>query len=151
MNFPIIKSSKVESYYVCLALTITDGITGYLHGRKYYMVNYRDGTHQVFMTTNEPVDWQIINNLDDEFILIKDFDHLVVEIECSEDVDFLINTGFNSPPKYIYYDILIIHSELKSKFSNHLKDAISGFTDQDYSPFELKQLKKWFKMLANDK
>lgn len=144
-----VESYKIKSSIIFMVLKITGRYTGNSYERKYYKVKYHSGEELVFVTTNEPNKNHLQKHLDDEYTLIVDFEHLVDEIEKSGTVDLLIGPPFNAPPKYIYYDILMIHNELKSKFLNHLLYNISAFTEMDFKKNEVEQISKWLKCLHN--
>jgi hypothetical protein len=147
MNFPIVKTSKLKSHNIILALSIEDKDRGDIYGRKYYRAIYEDNSECVFLTTNEP-DSQFDNRfLDEDFTLVKNFKEMMKDFENTELIGLAIDAGFNSPPKYIYYDIITIDNSLKSIVLEHLKDTICGYTELDFTKLERIQLNKWIRKL----
>jgi hypothetical protein len=148
MMFSSVESYKIKSSLIFLNLTITEKISGHVYAKKYYKVKYHNGQELIFMTTNEPDTDYSGRILDDEYTLIIGFDHMVDEIEKSCILNHFIDSWFNTPPKYIYYDISVIHKELKPLFLNHLVKNISDYTSNDFDEIEKERLKKWFKYLT---
>lgn len=146
MLFPMLNQMKVIGYSPLLTVSIKSH-TREIFTREYYKVKYRDKTELVFMTTNE-MDFNFNPRfLKDEFCLILDFEQLVAGFENSEFINLLIDNRFNSPPKYIYYDIVLINDFIKSAFLTHLRESILGYTEDDFTKHEISQLKKWFTCL----
>lgn len=149
MNFPITKTLKVKSYTIILALSIEDKIRSEIYGRKYYRVLYEDNSEYIFLTTNEP-DYQYNTRfIDVDFSLVINFENMVEDFEKTELIGLVIDAGFNSPPKYIYYDIITIDKSLKPKLLEHLKNGISGYTELDHTRPEQNQLNKWVTALES--
>jgi len=143
MEFPLVKKSKVKYYTTLMALSIGGEFGSELYGRKYYLVKYEDDSELIFLTTNEPNSDFNEQALDDEFTLVKDFEHLVIDFENTELIGITIDAGFKSPPKYIYYDIITINNSLKALMLKHLEESISGYTDIDFNENEISQIKIW--------
>jgi len=147
MKFPLIKKSKVKFHSMLMALSIESDYGGEIYGRKYYLVRYEDDSELIFLTTNEPDSDFNERILDEEFMLISDLEQLVNDFENTELIGIAINAGFNSPPKYIYYDIIVVDAGIKPFILAHLKESMSGYTDIDYNDNEKKQLKIWLNYL----
>jgi hypothetical protein len=147
MNFPLVKLSKIKSHAVILALVIEDTERNDTYIRKYYSVIYEDNSECTFLTTNEPDSQFESRYLDEDFILVLNYDDLISDFEKTEIIGLAIDAGFNSIPKYVYYDIVFIEDELKQIFLEHLSDQISGYIDTDFTKLERVQLKKWFVFL----
>ncbi len=149
--FSSIESYKIKSSFIFLNLTITEKNSGYVYAKKYYKVKYHNGEELVFMTTNEPDKDYSVRVLDDKYTLIFDFDYMVDEIEKLSILTYFFDSSsnvLNVLPKYIYYDISVIHEELKPMFLNHLSKNISDFINKDFDMIEKKRLKKWFDYLT---
>jgi len=143
MEFPIIKKSKVKYYTTLMALSIGGIFGSELYGRKYYLVIYEDDSELIFLTTNE-LDYSFhMRILDEEFTLISDFEQLVKDFENTELIGIVIDAGFKSPPKYIYYNIITIDDSLKPLMLEHLEESISGYTYIDFNENEINQIKIW--------
>ncbi len=148
MNFPKVFKHRVIGYSPLLTLTIK-GLSDEIYIRKYYKVKYTNKSHLVFMTTNE-LDYSYNTRvLDYEFVLVNDFHQLVADFEKSDFVADLTSARFNGPPKYIYYNIELINEFIKPLFEAHLRDSISGFTEDDFEDIEKRQIKKWFYCIKN--
>jgi len=143
MKFPLVKKSKVKYYTTLMALSIGGEFGSELYGRKYYLVKYEDDSELIFLTTNEPDSYFNEQALDDEFTLVKNFEQLVKDFENTELIGIVIDAGFKSPPKYIYYNIITINNSLKNLMLNHLEESISGYTDIDFKENEINQIKIW--------
>ena len=143
-----IESYKIKSSFIFLNLKIPEKHSGYVYTKKYYKVKYHNGEELVFMTTNEPDRDYSVRILDDEYTLIFDFDYMVDEIEKSSLLNHFIDSWFNVPPAYIYYDIEVIHEVLKPMFLNHLAENISALTNKQFDVIDMERLKKWFDYLT---
>jgi len=141
-KFPQINQSKVQFYYCIMALTI-ESYHNKTCGRKYYFVKYIDGSEMIFMTTNEIDSDHNDRILDEEFLLIFDFKDLIAGFENSRIFDYKVKTKFNSPPKYIYYDIVLIDDFLKPVLLKHLQENVSGFSELDLSKNETQRVNDW--------
>jgi len=139
------RERKVRSIITLLALTIKD--TNNLYILKYYRIEYFNSEMLIFMTTNEPdLDWNE-RILDTDFQWIPDFDQLIKEIDNSKFLDHITSYRFNSPPKYIYYDIVLINDLLKPILLEHLQENISNFTASDLTDYESLQINHWLQYL----
>lgn len=146
MLFPKVNKFKIVGYAPLLTLSI-ESHSHEIFTREYYKVKYVNKKELVFMTTNE-YDFNFNPRfLKDEFCLVKDFEQLVDGFENSEFVDAITDAQFNSPPKYIYYDIILINDFIKKPFLEHLTESISGYSEEDFTNREKEQLKKWFTCL----
>jgi len=138
---------KVKSITTLMALTIEGSDIHYT--LKYYKIEYFNSEVQIYMTTNQPdSDWND-RILDTDFQWVSDFDQLVKEIENSEFLDYLINGRFNSPPKYIYYNIVLVDDLFKKVILKHLQENIASFTSSDLTNHESIQINHWLQYLKN--
>ncbi len=136
---------KVKSITTLMDLTIEGSDNHYT--LKYYKIEYFNSEVLIYMTTNQPdSDWND-RILDTDFQWIPDFDQLVKEIENSEFLDYLINGRFNSPPKYIYYNIVLVDDLFKKVLLKHLQENISCFTSSDLTNHESIQINHWLQYL----
>jgi len=147
MNFPKVSNSKTTNYYVCMALTI-ETIGGDLFSRKYYMVNYLDNTDFMFMTTDEPDSEYNVHNFDEDFIMIPNVEYMLDSFEKAEVKNLVVGYKFIGIPFYVHYNIVLIDDFLKPLILDHLNDSIDGFTKDNFSEFENKQLKLWINYLS---
>lgn len=137
--------SRVSSITTLLALTLHSSEEMYV--RKYYRIQYINSEPLIFFTTNEPDSNYNIRKLDEDFQVIPGFDHLVNDFDSSDFINHIINGRFNSPPKYIYYDIVLIDDLLKPLLLKYLQEKISGFTISDLTDYELTQINRWLQYL----
>lgn len=142
MNFPTINKSKITNYYVCMALTI-EAIGGDEYRRKYYIVTYDDNSEYMFMTTDEPDSEYNVDVLDEDFTLVQSIETMLNDLENAEVKNLLLETRFNGPPFYIYYDIVIIDDFMKPSILKHLSYSLSGYTEEDFNKKEKYQIKIW--------
>jgi len=149
MLFPKVNQSKVKYHTVLMALSIESEYGSQLYGRKYYFVKYEDNSELIFFTTNEPDSDFDENPLDEVFILVQNFEEMMNNFENTEIIGLAIDTKFNSPPKFIYYDIITIDDSIKPLILEHLKEKISGFTELDFNMKEKKQIKIWLDYLSD--
>jgi len=101
------------------------------------------------LTTNEPDSGFVEHKLDEEFTRILSLKQLIDDFEKTELVGIAFDAGFNTAPKYIYYDIITIDDVLKPLLLAHLEENISGYTDLDFNENEKKQLKVWLDYLRS--
>jgi len=134
--------SKVNIYHCIMALTIEDSHSE-LYIQKYYLVKYKDESEMIFMTTNELDTDYNKRILDEDFLYISSIKQLLDEFG-QVNVNF---HGFNSPPKYIDYEIVFIDNKLKSIFLKHLTNSISGYTEADFTQSEIQRINYWFSCL----
>lgn len=141
MSFPKVNKLKLTNYYVCMALTIET--IGGEYRRKYYIVTYEDSSEYMFMTTDEPDSEYNVSILDEDFILVQSIETMLNDFENAEVKNLLVETRFNGPPFYIYYDIVIIDDFIKHSILKHLNYSISGYTEEDFNEKEKYQIKIW--------
>ena len=146
MNFPRVKKLNVKNYYICLALSIKD-FGGQPYVRKYYLVKYVDNSERVFLTTNEPDSDYNFGIIDEDFILVPSIERMLEDFENAELKNLVFETRFNGLPFYTYFDIILVDGLLKPLILKHLKESISGYTEDDFSDNEKKQLKLWMDCL----
>ncbi len=138
---------KVKSITTLMALTIEGSDNHYFI--KYYKIEYFNSEVLIYMTTNQKDSHWNDRIIDTDFQWIPDFDQLVKEIENSEFLDRLIKSRFNSPPKYIYYDIIFIDDLLKPILLKHLQENISGYRENDLTKVEIIQINHWLRYLKS--
>ena len=148
MVFPLIKKSKVVYHTMLMALSIETDFGGQVYGRKYYSVIYEDHSELIFLTTNEPDSECNEQPLDEEFSLVMNFKEMLDDFEKSALNGLAFDAGFNSLPKYIYYNIITIDDSIKPFILEHLKDRMIGYSDIDYNDHEKKQLNVWLEYLS---
>ena len=147
-----------------------------LSNRKYYLLNYKDYSQKLFYTTNEidnlepaTVDtfnefgvvkceqkaclseYEFLGIIDNEYIEIEDFKHLLEGFENSNFLNYHLKEGFNTPPKYIYYNINFIDDEFKPMFLSNLVENISGYSKGDLSKDEELNIWLWKSYLTKNK
>ncbi len=147
MSFPKVSKSKILNYYVCMALTI-ETIGGDLYGRKYYMVKYKDNSEYMFLTTDEPDSEYNVSVFDEDFIIVESFEIMLNSFENAEVKNLLLETKFNGPPFYIYYNIITINDSIKPFILNHLNQSLLGYTEEDFNEKERYQIKLWMDYLS---
>ena len=144
------KNNNIIDYKLVVDLTF-DKYNLY-YKRKYYLVNYINGNQIVFLTSNEPEnDIDEIIEIDQEYTAINDFNELVENFEKSLIIDSFIEPNYNSPPKYIYYDIDFIDENFRELFSLHLKKNISGYNKGDLSKDVEYRVRYWQDYLKTGK
>lgn len=148
-NVLFTNSISIKTHYVIMAVYIEDNYNHQIYGRKYYLVQHDDNTEHIYLTTNEPVTGYDKYKLDEEFILISGLNQLLDDFEKSELIGLIIPSDFNSPPKYIYYNIITIDDKIKPYVLNHLKNEIAGYTDLDLNQMEKEQIDKWVNYLSS--
>lgn len=149
MNISLI-NNKIRDYYVILAVYIKDDNYSYKRfGRKYYLVTFQDNSQSIFLTTNE-TDYLIdsTTKLDEEYILIYSLEHMLDSFEQSELIPLVIYSNYKGPPKYIFYEIVIIDDRIKPFILGHLNTAIDGYETIQFSQMEWMQINKWRKYLT---
>jgi len=147
MIIPIINKSKITNYYVCMALII-ETIGGNEYRRKYYIVTYDDNSEYMFMTTDEPDSEYNTSILDEDFILVQNIETMLNDFENAEVKNLLLETRFNGPPFYTYYDIVIINDLIKPSILKYLNYSLSGYTEEDFNEKEKYQIKIWMDYLS---
>ena len=111
-----------------------------------------DGNNMLVLTNNEPNNpeqptCKIIN---EEFIEVSSFKELLKDFEYSKFANHHIQAGFNSPPKYTYYNINFIDDKYKPLFKEHLTESISGYGKGDLAKHEELNIWIWKEYLSNN-
>jgi len=130
-----------------MALTI-EAIGGDEYRRKYYIVTSDDYSTYMFLTTDEPDSEYNIRILDEDFILVQNIETMLNDFENAEVKNLLLETRFNGPPFYIYYDIVLINDLIKPSILKHLKHSLAGYTEEDFNEKEKYQIKWWMDYLS---
>lgn len=142
-----------------------------ISSRKYYLLEYKDNSQKLLYTTNEPDEvvfedeefWHECHVIDtlkkyvpdnlkikpinQEFTKIEDFEQLINSFENSNFLNYHLKKGFNTPPKYIYYNIKYIDKDFIPMFLKHLKENTSGYVQGDLTKDEELQIWFWFDYL----
>jgi len=119
--------------------------------RRYYDAELNNGKRYLLLSSNEPEnpEQKQCRIIDKEFVVINDFKTLVRDFEYSKFANYHIQKGFNSPPKYTYYQINFIDDKYKVLFLEHLKESISAYSDEDLSKEEELNIFLWQEYLTN--
>jgi len=88
--------------------------------------------------------------IEESYIEIPNFKELVKDFEFSKFTNYHIQKGFNSPPKYTYYQINFIHDKYKTLFLQHLAESISGYAEGDLTEKEELNIWIWEEYLSSN-
>jgi len=120
--------------------------------RRYYDSELNNGKKCLLLSSDEPNNpeekhYKIIK---ESYIVIPNFKELVKDFEFSKFTNYHIQKGFNSPPKYTYYQINFIHDKYKTLFLQHLTESVLAYSKGDLSEDEELNIFLWKEYLTNN-
>ena len=148
-----ILATDIKSKKLCIELAyFTDPNMEDSNIRRYYDSELNDGRKKLLLTSTEPdnPEEKQCKIIEKEFLIVHDFITLVKDFEFSRFTNYHIQSGFNSPPKYSYYQINYIDNKYKALFLKHLIENISGYAKGDLSKDEELNIFIWKEYLQNN-
>jgi len=120
--------------------------------RRYYDSELNNGKKCLLLSSDEPnnPEEKHCKIIEESYIEIPNFKELVKDFEFSKFTNYHIQKGFNSPPKYTYYQINFIHDKYKTLFLQHLTESVLAYSEGDLSEIEELNIWIWEEYLSSN-
>lgn len=136
-----LRQKTVSNVEIILDLYILDQF-GTRYQRTYYKGLVDQKTIIVY-TTDELDDHFESRNYGEEFEGIPDFERFFKSFEEEFHTNWPLKQFKNWLPNYLKYRIEFIHDDFKPVFIKQFADAVEGYSDSDYTPYEKECIEYW--------